>query len=645
MEEIKKLLELIEIERKEDLRQYQNQVILTPLHERRKKGLTWYPIKVNHIEIGAGENFYISLERTSQINDNHAFQVGGSVSVFHNATEKSKNPKIQGVISALWRNSMRVAVQVDELPDWVEYGNLGIDVLFDTVTYQEMDTALKKVMEASNDRLAELRNVLLNKQKASFEENVPDYFYVHDLNESQNKAVRNILAAKDVAIIHGPPGTGKTTTMVEAVKLTLQNEKQVLVTAPSNTAVDLLTEKLAQKGLKVLRIGNPARMSEDLIHHSLDTQIAQHNDYKFLKQLRKDAEEYKKMANKYKRKFGVAERDQRRLLFAEATKMLNEASVLEKYMVESLVNQAQVITATLVGSVNKYIRFRRFSTVFIDEAGQALEPATWIPITKADKVVLAGDHCQLPPTVKSFEAAQAGLSVTLFEKIIQQQKVGVMLQTQYRMNEKIMGFSNQMFYNHELKADERVRHHLLVTDVQDAVLGSPVEFIDTAGCGFEEKVNEETQSKCNPEEAQLLIKHLKNLLEYSRITYPQILNEYFSVGIISPYNAQVTYLQEQITQNTDLADFLPFLDIKSIDGFQGQEREVMYISLVRSNDKAQIGFLSDTRRMNVALTRARKKLVVFGDSATLGNHPFYQSFLAYIEQIGAYRSAWEWMGE
>lgn len=641
MQYFQNLLKLLDIELQEDLRQYQNQMVLQPLHERKKKGLSWYPIKINNIEIGSGESFYVSLERLSQIDETHRFQVGDSVSLFNNTSEHQKRSSVGGVITGLWKNNMRVAFNIDEMPEWVDYGSLGIDLLFDTASYKEMEEALKRTIKAENTRLRELRDILLLEKKPSFKDakEIPEYYEVATLNPSQNKAVRNILAAKDVAIIHGPPGTGKTTTLVEAVKLTLQNEKQVLVTAPSNTAVDLLTERLAKKGLRVLRIGNPARIDDDLMSYSLEAQISQHSDYKFLRKLRKNAEEYRQMANKYKRNFGKDEREQRKLLFAETYKMLNEATILEKYIVDSLLNQAQVITATLVGSVNKFIKFRRFSTVFIDEAAQALEPACWIPIGKADRIVLAGDHCQLPPTVKSLEAAKAGLATTLFEKLMSQEHISVMLQTQYRMHEQIMNFSNTQFYKGELLADASVKQHLLADN--DTELANPVEFIDTAGCSFDEKVIAEGQSKYNPDEATLLIKHLQQLLEYLHNVHPQVLEVPLSVGIISPYKAQVTHLIEQIRQHPDLQDYQQFIQINSIDGFQGQERDIIYISLVRSNEKSQIGFLSDTRRMNVALTRARKKLVVIGDSATLGTNPFYKDFLDYIDTINSYRSAWE----
>lgn len=632
------LLRLLEMEMQEDLRQYRQQVKETPLHERKKKGLTWYPVTITASEIGAGEQLSVSLERTKQLDEPSRFQVGDSVALFQNLPNENTKNSLNGVITALWRNNMRISFATDDLPDWVDEGNLGIDWLFDTASYKEMELALKRAAEAGNTLSGRLREILLGEKQAEFEQELPAYLEVKSLNPSQNKAIKQVLAAHSLAIIHGPPGTGKTTTLTEAIKLTLQQEKQVLVTAPSNAAVDLLTEKLLQKGLRVLRIGNPARIDENLINHTLDGQVVQHPEGKNLRKLRRDADEFRRMAHKYKRNFGKDEREQRKLLFAEAHKMLDDAKRIEQYIAESVLNKAQVITATLVGAANQAIRNRRFRTVFIDEAVQALEPACWIPILKAERVIFAGDHCQLPPTVKSYEAAKAGLAETLFEKVIRQQKADVMLQTQYRMNEKIMNFSNRQFYKGELEAHKSVKTHTLKE--KDEMLSQAVEFIDLAGCGFEEKTNAEA-SKYNPEEADLLIRHLIQLLQYIQNISPEVFTEVFSIGVISPYSAQVNYLTETIRQHPDLQEYQSFIQINSIDGFQGQEKDVIYISLVRSNEKGEIGFLSDTRRMNVALTRARKKLVVLGDSATLASHPFYQSFLNYIEEIQAYKSAWD----
>ncbi|MBX9853263.1 MAG: IGHMBP2 family helicase, partial [Cytophagaceae bacterium] len=428
-----------------------------------------------------------------------------------------------------------------------------------------------------------------------------------------------------------------TTTLIHSIVETLKTEKQVLVCAPSNTAVDLLTEKLFQNGVSVLRFGNPSRISEELLVHSVDYKITNHKDYKQIKELKKRAVEYRNMALKYKRHFGKSERDQRKLILDEARKIQTDAGKIEKYIVEDLINNTQVFTATLVGSINHYIRDKDFETVFIDEAAQALEPATWIPIMRAKRVVFAGDHCQLPPTVKSNEAGKEGLNVTLFEKSIQRQKADVMLETQYRMNEKIMKFSSKIFYKDQLIADTSVKEGIIFQG--EDILEKPVEFVDTAGCGYEEKYEKENLSVYNPEEADLLLKHLTLL--HLRLEENKVNTQKLRIGIISPYKAQVNLLKEKYAQ-AELKNVCK-VSVNTVDGFQGQERDIIYISLVRSNDRAEIGFLNDIRRMNVAITRAKKKLVVIGDSGTLTKHSFYKEFLNYIDSIGAYKSAWEYI--
>jgi ATP-dependent RNA/DNA helicase IGHMBP2 len=647
MHELQELLQLLKIEQEEDFKNYQQYILQTPLHERRKQGFCWYPVKLNYSEIGTGEVVYISVERTAFLGEPHAFSVGSMVSFFCNV--EGKNAEMQstsGVIAAIWQNVMKIALHADELPDWVEDGKLGIDILFDNVSYREMEYALNQVIRAEKGRIVQLREILLGEKNANFkplkfELNLPQ------LNSSQNQAVRNVLSAQEVAIIHGPPGTGKTTTLVQAIKLTLKNEEKkpkLLVTAPSNTAVDLLSEKLAQQGIKVVRIGNPARVNEEVQQYTLDNQIESHTLFKDLKKYRKDAENFRQMARKYKRNFGADEREQRRLLHAEAKKLLKEAHDLEKYITDDILSKAEVTTATLVGAANAVLKGQRFEVVFIDEAAQALEPATWIPILKAEKVVFAGDHCQLPPTVKSIQADRKGLSKTLFEKCILRHKkldspVDVMLKTQYRMNEQIMQFSNQQFYENELLADEKVKHWTIGEQV--AVL----EFIDTAGCGYEETPNEDTGSLANPEEAKLLFRHLERVFYQLQEIKPE---KPISIGIISPYRSQVHLLKDALLvfKGTDVFQSLASqveIEVNTIDSFQGQERDMVYISLVRSNAEGEIGFLKDTRRMNVAMTRARKKLVVIGDSATLANFSFYADFLSYVEQQNAYFSAWEWV--
>ena len=533
--------------------------------------------------------------------------------------------QINGTISAIKKDTLSLLLNTDELPDWTEEGKLGVDLLFDTTSYQAMEQALKKVKDASDNRLALLRDIILGSRSAEFMTETT-YSALPTLNASQNEAIKKVNQAKDVALIHGPPGTGKTTTLVEAIIHTLQTEKQVMVCSASNLAVDLLVERLASRQVDVVRLGNPSRVSEHLLYFTLDAQVQTHQDFSRIKKLRKSAQEHQAMAAKYKRRFGPEERIQRKLLYAEARKISKEAISLEKFITDQVIEKAQVIVCTLVGAANALIDALTYSTVFMDEAAQALEPACWIAVSKAQRIIMAGDPFQLPPTVKAVEAENQGLGKTLMEKLLEEKpETSTLLDVQYRMHELIMGFSNEQFYNNQLQAHESVKQATLA--LAEHFLAAPIEFVDTAGCGFEEKIDPESLSNYNTEEADLLLKHLRLLLPNTEAT----------VGIISPYKAQVNYLKEQL----DEAEAR--ISVGTVDGFQGQERAIIYISLVRSNAEGQIGFLSDTRRMNVALTRAQKKLVVVGDSATLANHPFYQAFLAYIEKIDAYRSAWEWL--
>jgi ATP-dependent RNA/DNA helicase IGHMBP2 len=648
-EELSQVQTLLRMEQEEDLEQYKLKSAKSPIAERKRSGLCWYPITITKTEIGFGGKVVVEIERTGGRDQLHLFQTGKAASIFTNAKNDQghNSTQLSGVIMTLRRNKLTLATNKEDLPDWIEEGKLGIDLTFDEMSYREMEIALKKVMEAEGTKLAYLREVLYGTQPPTFKANIP-FRPIPHLNDSQNQAINNIEAARDVAIIHGPPGTGKTTTLVQAVLRTLETEKRLLVCAPSNTAVDLLTEKLAEQGVNVIRIGHPSRVSEMLLQHTLDAQVMNHREYKHLKLLCKNAEEYKSMAFQHKRKFGWEEREQRRLMKEESKLMLQEAEEIERYITDDLLSRVQVITCTLVSSANRVIRHLQYDTVFIDEAAQALEPGCWVPITRANRVVLAGDHFQLPPTVKSEKAERLGLSRTLFEKCIERQpEVAIMLKTQYRMHHHIMTFSNQRFYGGELEAHESVHfsdlHHFNPAFTE----GMAVEYVDTAGCGFSERSFSETSSVANPEEGDLLLKHLQNLLEQFPATDPENGTETpLKVGIISPYRAQINYLKDQVEQIPQLHDMAnqKRLTIGTVDGFQGQERDIIYISMVRSNERSEIGFLADIRRMNVAMTRARKKLVIVGDSATLSSDPFYQEFVQYTEDINAYRSAWELMG-
>ncbi|MDB5263898.1 MAG: DNA-binding protein [Adhaeribacter sp.] len=643
-EELNRVSKLLKLEQDEDLAQYKLKSTRSSIQERKQNGLCWYPVTITKTEIGFGNKVVVEIERTGSRDQLHLFQTGKGAAIFSNAQGKQGHDShlLSGVIMTLKRNKLTLATTKEDLPDWIEEGKLGIDLTFDEMSYKEMEIAMRKVTEAEDNRLAQLRDILYGAQAAVF---YPKAHFEPDptLNDSQNEAIKKIEAAKDVAIIHGPPGTGKTTTLVQAIMRTLQREKRLLVTAPSNTAVDLLTEKLAAQGINVIRIGNPSRVSDILLHHTLDAQIMGHKAYKEVKEIRKQAEEYKSMAFQFKRKFGWEEREQRRLLKEQSRALLADAELTERYITDDLLDRVQVITCTLVGSANRVIRHLTYDTVFIDEAAQALEPACWIPLTRANRVVLAGDHCQLPPTVKSLAAEKGGLEVTLFQKCIHRQPdLAVMLRTQYRMHQNIMQFSNQQFYDGQLEAHASVAQSDLHAFNSLFPPDLAVEFVDTAGCGYNEKSFAEGASTANPEEADLLLQHLQHLIK----DYTPAENDVpLKIGIISPYRAQINYLKDEVEHNELLHEWQTRrqLTIGTVDSFQGQERDIIYISMVRSNDTGEIGFLSDIRRMNVAMTRARKKLVILGDSATLTQHPFYHAFVGYAESINAYRSAWELM--
>lgn len=634
MDYFKKLQELLQTEREEDRRLYQQLTQRSSANERRANGLTWYPIAIRDSEIGRGDYLTVEVERTTHQDVAHQFRSGMPAVLFSN--HDPHNDKTEGVISFVNGNRCKITLRTDELPDWARDGKLGIDLLFDENSYDEMQAALKLAL-AWREKKEEghLINILTGEKSPTFKTHATP-IAIPTLNASQQEAVNKILAANELAIVHGPPGTGKTTTLVQAIKeLIKQDAQKVLVVAPSNTAVDLLSERLSDQGLNVLRVGNPARVSERLLSLTLDYKMSEHAHMKEIKRLKKQASAFLDMAHKYKRNFGKAERDQRKALFAEARNIMKEVDNSEQYIIDDLVGRAQVITATLVGANHFTVRGLKYNTVVIDEAGQALEPACWIPILKGRKLILAGDHCQLPPTVKSTEAAQNGLGITLLEKCVARHaEAVVLLQEQYRMHEQIMGFSSREFYKGLLQAHPSVAHHVLFAGDQ------PLVFVDTAGCGFDEKI--EHTSISNPEEAGLLYKHLGRLVDelagwFQSAIFP-------TIGIISPYKQQVDLLKEQFAGNAVLQPYAANVSINTIDGFQGQERDIVYISLTRSNADNKIGFLSEIRRMNVAMTRARKKLVVIGDSATLSQFPFYADFIDYAQEKGGYMSAWELMG-
>lgn len=634
-DQLLKTFELIKLERQADLEYYRQKVLLRSLHQRTQEGTTWYPVKLKRDYIGTGERLIIEVERTTHHEQPHAFQSGKSISLFSNARSTPDRDHMNGVINYVRDNTMVITLNGDELPDWIEDGLLGVDVMFDEMSYREMEYAIREVMKADNTRVSTLREILLGDEKSEKRSNpsLPKPT-VEVLNASQQQALQTIFEAGDVAFIHGPPGTGKTTTIVHAIKQIVKDEQQVLVCAPSNAAVDLLADKLTEQGLNVLRIGHPARVTEQSLSKTLDARIAAHPDYHELRDLRKRMEQVKSMAFKYKRNYGWHEKEQRRQLLAESKILKSDADTLEFYIVNDLLQKSEVICSTLVGSSHPVLRGKRFKTAFIDEAAQALEPASWIPILRSERVIFAGDHFQLPPTIKSNEAARAGLSTTLFEKGIKRQpEVSTMLNVQYRMHQHIMEFSSRYFYKDELIAHDSVKVAVLFPEEL------PVDFIDTAGAGYNEEQDPETLSRFNIEEAELVIRQIEKLVE--QIGVDAWIERNISMGIITPYRAQVDHLIKLHEASAVLQPLQRLISINTVDAFQGQERDVIAISFVRSNNAGEVGFLGDIRRTNVAMTRAKRKLMMVGDSATLSSHPFYSDLIDFVQQNHFYKSVFE----
>lgn len=657
MDYFKDLQEAVKLERQADRLLYQKIIEMSSVADRRAEGLAWYPVAIRGTEMSKGDYLTVELERTTHLDTAHQLRFGMPAALFSN--HDAKNNRIEGIITHQSGNSLKLLLYTDDLPDWSGDGKLGVDLLFDENSYEEMTDALRSAaLLAEKGPEGKLIRILTGREALTAQDpvsgtlanewNISDRGIANDfnalnnedtrdLNPSQAAAVNKIVNAKALAIVHGPPGTGKTTTVIRAVKAMIkQDGKQILVVAPSNTAVDLLAEKLADEGLSVLRVGNPARVSERLMSLTLDAKMADHKAMKEARNLRKKANEFRNMAHKYKRNFGKAEREQRKALFDEARKIMQEVNNTEQYVMDDLIGKAQVIAATLVGCQHHTVRKLRFHTAVIDEAGQALEPACWIPILKAEKLAMAGDHFQLPPTIKSKEAEKKGLGLTLLEKCVALHPASVsLLEEQYRMHETIMGYSSKVFYEDKLKAHASVAGRLLFPG------DTPLSFVDTAGCGFDEKPD--GTSVTNPEEAEFVFKHLRGLVAELKMHYSD--KAFPSVAVISPYKQQLVLLKEQLLQSPDLMVYSDKISVNTIDSFQGQERDIVYISMTRSNTAGEIGFLADIRRMNVAMTRARKKLVVIGDSATLCQFPFYRDFVDYAEHCKAYQSAWEFAND
>lgn len=529
------------------------------------------------------------------------------------------------------RDMASLDVAVAELPESEhDRPTYRLDVSSDEIARQRQTAALAEAKRAERGRLMQLRDVLLGVRPPKFEPSKQLAILDMGLNESQRSAVEFALTAGDVAIIHGPPGTGKTTTVVELIRQAAARGEKVLACAASNLAVDNLLERLVRGGERAIRLGHPARVLPELQEHTLDLLVDAHPDVKVARKLLREADALRDKAARFTRAKPLP--GARQELRAQARELVADARRIESVVVEHILDSATVICATLTGIDRGILGERAFDLAVIDEAAQAIEPACWIPLLRSGRVVLAGDHCQLPPTIVSTQAAKEGLAISLMERLISQLGGGIArrLTTQYRMHEAIMGFSSEEFYEGSLVADSAVSGHLL-QDLPEVMAGplteSPLQFIDTAGAGYDEELEPDGESRRNPAEAELVGKQVEALIAAGLPAS--------DIAVIAPYAAQVRLLREQLR--------IDGLEIDTVDGFQGREKEAVVISLVRSNGTGEIGFLGDTRRMNVALTRARRKLIVIGDSATIAAHPFYERLLGYFELHGAYKTVWEEM--
>lgn len=609
--------ELLQIEYEYEKEQFKQQTELMGIGRKIKRGMCWYPLNLGRNYYNALNQLVIEVERREDKDIEHQFEYGRPVCFFtQDVSGKLNYLNFVATVNYVDEDRMVVILpSVDALLALQSKEVVGVQLYFDETSYRLMFEALKQVIGAKNNRLAELRDIFHGTQPAST-------FSFHPLrfpwlNATQEEAVNKVLHAKDVAIVHGPPGTGKTTTLVEAVYETLHRENQVLVCAQSNMAVDWISEKLVDRGVSVLRIGNPSRVNDKMLSFTYERRFESHPDYPQLWSIRKAIREL------YARSRKGAEREAVR---QKINSLKDRATELEIRINESLFSEARVIACTLVGSANRLLTGQKFGTLFIDEAAQALEAACWIPIRKADRVILAGDHCQLPPTVKAPEALRAGLGHTLMQTIVKSKPDTVsLLKLQYRMNDEIMRFSSEWFYGGMLQSAPEVKYRSILD------FDTPIEWINTEGLDCNEEFIGENYGRINKSEAELSIEQLKGYI--TKIGRERFLDERIDVGMISPYKAQVQYLRRLVRNDAFFKPYRQAITINTVDGFQGQERDVILISLVCANEEGQIGFLNDLRRMNVAITRARMKLIILGDASTLTRHAFYKKLYTYIESL------------
>ena len=602
---------LLQLEYQAEKEAFRQQTEQIGIERKVKRGDAWWPVKVTRSYYNSLNQLAVEVVRTTDTDIEHNFEFGRPVVFFHD--DPIKYFRFTGTVS--YADGDRLVVTVPDNTCIIDLQNaerLGVQLSFDETSYRLMIEALDRVIKGKG-RLGYLRDLFYSRQKPETFVFPPMHFPY--LNTTQEEAVNMVLRAKDVAIVHGPPGTGKTTTLVEAIRETLMRENQVLVCAQSNMAVDWISEKLVDRGINVLRIGNPTRVNDKMLSFTYERRFEAHPDYTQLWAIRKAIRDLRGHRKRGDEKF-----------HQKLESLKSRATELEIRINNDLFSEARVIASTLVGSANRLLDGQKFGTLFIDEAAQALEAACWIPMRRVSRVVLAGDHCQLPPTVKSIAALKAGLGKTLMERIVEIHPEAVtLLRMQYRMNDDIMRFSSNYFYDGKVESAPEVKYRSILD------LDTPIEWKDTSLLDEKEQFVGESFGRINKAEAELTLDTLQHYFE--RIGKQRLLDERIDVGIISPYRAQVQYLRRLLMKREYFKPFRRLISVNTVDGFQGQERDVIIISLVRSNDEGQIGFLRDLRRMNVAITRARMKLIILGDKQTMTQHPFYRQLWQYINAL------------
>ena len=608
---------LLEIEYNSEKEAFRRQTETTGLARKVKRGDAWHPLRFVRSYYNSLNQLSVEVVRTADTDIEHNFEFGRPVCFFR-MSEGTEGKSIRyfnftGTVS--YADGDRLVVTMPDNAPVAELQateGLGVQLFFDETSYRLMFEALDRVIGARDNRLAYLRDLFYSGVPAAELSFAPISFPW--LNRAQQEAVNKVLRAKDVAIVHGPPGTGKTTTLVEAIYETLRRESQVLVCAQSNMAVDWISERLVDRGISVLRIGNPTKVNDKMLSFTYERRFEAHPDYPQLwsirQAIRKLRQERKRRDNGWHQKMD---------------RLKSRAVELELRINSQLFGEAKVIASTLTGSASHLLSGQKFGTLFIDEAAQALEAACWIAIRRASRVVLAGDHCQLPPTVKSIAALKGGLGTTLMERIVARKpSVVTLLTVQYRMNEQIMRFSSNWFYDGRVESAPAVKYRGILD------YDNPITWIDTSESDAKEEFVGESFGRINKTEAELTLEALKNY--FTKIGRQRIADEHIDVGVISPYRAQVQLLRRMVRKAEFFKPYRGCITVNTVDGFQGQERDIIVISLVRSNDDGQIGFLSDLRRMNVAITRARMKLIIVGSVQTMTRHAFYKELYGYVQE-------------